>query len=68
MIRCVTLVAACFLVQMLSAGNAYTFGVLYRTLRQEFNTSQYEAAWVASIFNGLLGFVGKTVIDVLAEL
>ncbi|XP_053398275.1 monocarboxylate transporter 3-like [Mercenaria mercenaria] len=35
-----------------------SFGVLYREMRIEFGSSQSEAAWIASIFNGLLGLVG----------
>jgi hypothetical protein len=51
---------AWFLVQMLSAGNALTFGILYSEMRHEFNSSQSDARWIALIFNGLLGFVGNT--------
>ncbi|XP_060565751.1 monocarboxylate transporter 4-like isoform X2 [Ruditapes philippinarum] len=58
MVRQILLVIACHLVHMLSCGISLSFGVLYREMRIEFGTNFTEAAWIASIFNGLLGFVG----------
>ncbi|XP_053388485.1 monocarboxylate transporter 7-like, partial [Mercenaria mercenaria] len=58
MIRKGFLVTACLFIHMLSPGLSVSFGILYREMRLEFGTSHTEAAWIASIFNGLLGFVG----------
>ena len=55
----VLIVVGSHFTQMLSAGMSFSFGILYREIRQEFGTSQSEAAWTASIFNSLLGFVGR---------
>jgi hypothetical protein len=44
---------------ILSIGMSITFGILYSEIRNDFKTSHYEAAWIASIFNGLTQIIGK---------
>jgi hypothetical protein len=57
--RKVLIVIGSHFAQMLSSGMSFSFGILYREIRLEFGTSQSDAAWTASMFNSLLGFVGK---------
>jgi hypothetical protein len=57
--RKIILVIACHFMHMISAGMTLSFGVLYREMRLDLGTGHYEAAWIASIFNGLLGLIGN---------
>jgi hypothetical protein len=57
--RKIILVIVCHFMHMISAGMSLSFGVLYREMRLDLGTSQSEAAWIPSIFNGLLGLIGN---------
>ncbi|XP_045171120.2 monocarboxylate transporter 10-like isoform X1 [Mercenaria mercenaria] len=57
-LRKIIVVVGSHFAQMLSSGMSFSFGILYREIRLEFGTSQSDAAWAASMFNSLLGFVG----------
>ncbi|XP_045171123.2 monocarboxylate transporter 8-like isoform X2 [Mercenaria mercenaria] len=57
-LRKILVVVGSHFAQMISSGMSFSFGILYREIRLEFGTSQSDAAWTASMFNSLLGFVG----------
>jgi hypothetical protein len=51
-------VAGCFIVQALTIGSTYTFGVIYVDLLQEFGQSKAATAWIGSIQSALLYLTG----------
>ncbi|XP_060576566.1 monocarboxylate transporter 14-like [Ruditapes philippinarum] len=52
---------------ILSIGMSITFGILYSEIRNDFKTSHYEAAWIASIFNGLTQIIGLPLGPILVK-